>query len=82
VEVGGFADGVVESDGTCVLTLSQPGRADVSTRGEAVPDARNTSCGALSVGLDQLGPGPVTALLTYRSGRSSGASDPLTIDIP
>lgn len=80
VEVGGFVSGVVESGGSCLLTLSHDGRT-VTVEAEGRPDATTTSCGALTVDGDRLEPGTWTAVLTYSSATSSGAADEREIEV-
>lgn len=81
VRVGGFAE-VLAEDGTCVLTLSRPGHADVTAEGPASPDATSAACGELAVDGARLAPGPWTARLEYRSSGASGRSGPSTIELP
>lgn len=81
VRVGGFAE-VLEADGTCVLTLSRSGHADVTAEGPASPDATSAACGELAVDGALLAPGPWTARLEYRSSGASGQSGPTTIELP
>lgn len=80
VEVGGYAD-VIESDGRCVLALTQAGTT-VTREVAALPDATTTSCGTLSVPGTDLAPGTWTATLSYESTTATGTSEPLTIEVP
>ncbi|MGY2084926.1 hypothetical protein [Blastococcus sp. SYSU DS0539] len=81
VEVGGFA-AVVEQDGRCTLTLRRPGHDDVRVESAALPDVRTTACGQLAVPADRLASGAWQAQLTYTSGRSTGESEPMTVEVP
>lgn len=81
-EVGALVPGVLESDGTCTLTLTQAGRPAVSADRPAEPDVRDTSCGSFVLPRGGLDPASVTAEVSYRSGRSSGRSAPATVDVP
>jgi hypothetical protein len=81
VEVGGVADGIVESDGRCTLTLSSSGRPDVQLEIPATPDVRSTACGGFSVPKAQVASGSWSAHLDYRSSRSAGKAA-TTFDVP
>ena len=80
VEAAGLAD-VVESGGTCTLTLTQ-GAATVTTSITAEPDAASTSCGTLTVPRADLAPGRWTGVLRYASTASVGESASFTIEVP
>jgi hypothetical protein len=80
VEVGAYA-AVVESGGVCTLTLTQ-GAGTVSVDGVATPDVSTTACGELVVGGDRLGPGTWDAVVRYTSPTSTGATAPLTVEVP
>lgn len=82
VEVGGVADGIVESDGQCTLTLSHAGQADVQLVHAATPDVRSTACGGFSVPKARMASGSWTAHLAYRSSRSAGTAAPVGFDVP
>ena len=81
VEIGGFVPQLVEEGGSCTLTLTQ-GAASASASREATPDVSTTACGELTVPGDQLAPGTWSAVLSYESDRSSGASEPVEVQIP
>jgi len=81
VEVGGFVDQVVESDGSCTATLTN-GQRTVSASRPATPDATTTSCGWLSVPGHDLAPGTWTAVLSYASRTSTGASAEVEVVVP
>lgn len=70
VEAGGFVD-VVESDGTCTLTLTR-GPATHEAGAAATPDRTGTSCGGLEVPLSDLAPGTWEVVLSYESSTSAG----------
>lgn len=80
VEVAGLAD-VVESDGTCTLTLTQGATTAVVTI-PAEPDAASSVCGTLTVARSVLGPGRWTGVLRYSSAASIGESASFTIEVP
>lgn len=81
VQASAYVSGVVESDGTCTLVLTQGARRATSEI-PAVPDATTTSCGVVAVPGDQLAPGTWQAVVTYRSPSSSGTSKPTTVVVP
>jgi hypothetical protein len=79
--VGGYVAGVVESDGTCTVTLTQ-GARKVTAESPARPDASTTACGALSVPGHELAPGHWRAVLSYSSPSSSGTASAVDIEVP
>ena len=81
VELAGYLSGAEETDGECTLALSK-GPLHVSTTAPATPDATSTSCGQLSVAGSRLAPGTWTAVLSYRSRRTAGSSDPVEVTVP
>jgi hypothetical protein len=81
VEVGAYVAGVVESGGTCTLTLTGPGATRTATvTGEA--DAGSTSCTTMAVPGAQLSTGSWTAVVDYRSADAGGTSSSVTVDVP
>ena len=81
IEVGGYLDGVVESDGTCTLTATKDG-ASVQSTAPGISDASSTSCAGLSLPGDQLSSGAWSVVLSYESGASRGSSDPIEVEVP
>ena len=81
VEFGAFVQGVVETGGTCVVTMSK-GSQQATGRAAALPNAKNTSCGDLRVAGSAVSTGSWTATVTYASPTSSGASAPTTVEVP
>jgi hypothetical protein len=81
VRAAGFVGGVVESDGSCTLTLSR-GSDERTAEAPGAADATTTTCAGLAVPGDQLSAGTWTAVLSYRSADSSGSSQPLTVTVP
>jgi hypothetical protein len=81
IEVGGYLDGVVESDGTCTLTGTKDGTSAQSTA-PGISDATSTSCAGLSLPGDQLSPGTWSVMVTYESGTSRGTSAPVEVEVP
>lgn len=81
VDVGGYVAGVVESDGTCTLTLTR-GSTEVTGSTPATPDVGTTSCGGLTVPGSAVSAGTWTAVVGYDSDSSSGSSDPVEVTVP
>jgi hypothetical protein len=81
VELGGFAASVVETDGTCTLTLTKDG-ATATSSSAATPNVGTTACGEQLVPGDQLSRGTWTAVLTYDSPTSHGESAPVEVEVP
>ena len=77
---GGYVNGVIESGGTCTLTLSKAG-VQVTAQGQARPDAATTACGGLTVPGAKLGAGTWQAVLSYTSATSTGSSTPVEIAV-
>jgi|SRR5450631_3228738 len=80
IEVGGYAS-VVEPVGTCTLRLSHGGKV-VTRNHTASADATTVACGGFSIPRSELGAGDWTAVLAYRSSRSSGQSAAVTLNVP
>ena len=80
VQVGGYVTGVIESGGTCTLTLTKDGRS-VTGNSQARPDATTTSCGAITVPGAQLSGGSWQAVLSYRSADHAGAAAAVPIQV-
>lgn len=81
VEVDGFLGGIVESGGTCTLTLSQGSATAVGSK-PAEPDATSTSCAGLSVAGSGLAAGRWSAVVSYESATSLGESPMVEVDVP
>lgn len=81
VEAGGYIPGVIESDGTCTLTLTLGDRT-ATTSLAAQPDATTTSCGNLSIAGTRVSTGTWRAVLSYRSPEHAGASEPVEVRVP
>lgn len=80
VVVGGYVDSVVESGGTCTLTLTQ-GQASLTGSTEARPDAASTDCGEIAVA-DGLTSGSWQVVLGYSSADHRGSSPAVTVEVP
>lgn len=81
VEVGGFVASVVEDDGTCTLTLTKGSRT-VTTSSPATSNVTTTACGEQVLPRDQVSAGRWTAVLSYESPTSRGASAPVEVEVP
>jgi len=80
IAVNGYADGVVESNGTCTLTLRKDGVIKTATRpGHA--NATNTTCGESDIPVTSLSPGTWQATLSYSSPTASGTSNPQPVEV-
>jgi hypothetical protein len=81
IEVGGFISGVVESSGTCRLTVTREDKTAIA-EAAAEPDASTMACGALTVDGSELSPGKWSAVLSYQSATSTGAAEAVTVEVP
>jgi hypothetical protein len=81
VTAGGYVDGLVESDGTCTLTLTR-GNESRDATAPAFPDATTTACGELTIRGADLASGRWGAVLDYVSGSAEGRSAVREIEIP
>jgi hypothetical protein len=81
VIAGGFADAVIENDGTCTLTLTRGGTTRTAS-GPASADVAGTSCGELKVPQAELSSGEWQATISYSSARSRGTSSPFPVEMP
>ena len=81
VELAGFVASVVETDGTCTLTLTK-GQDSRTTSTAATPNVTNTACGEQLLPGDQLSSGTWSAVLSYDSPTSHGVSEPVEVDVP
>jgi hypothetical protein len=75
--VNGFVSGVVESDGTCTLTmtLSSDASQKVTTSRTGEANSSNTTCGEMSIPLSKLHAGTWNTTLSYASATAQGTSD-------
>ncbi|MBJ7451115.1 MAG: hypothetical protein JHC71_03400 [Blastococcus sp.] len=81
VEAGGIVMGLVESGGTCTLTLTK-GSTAVDVSADAVDNVTSTSCPAMTVPGDRLESGTWQATLSYESRTSQGTGDAVEIQVP
>jgi len=78
--LNGFVEGVVESDGTCKLTLTNGGKVVTATH-NSFANATNTSCGQIKVAKGSLYAGTWQAVLSYSSSTSQGTSSATSIEV-
>ena len=81
VEAGGIVMGLVESGGTCTLTLTK-GSTAVDVSADAVDNVTSTSCPAMTVPGDRLESGTWQATLSYESRTSQGTGDAVEVQVP
>lgn len=79
--VNGRVDGVIETGGTCTLTLTK-GNVKKSASRPSEPNATDTSCGQSLIPLSSLSPGEWQAQLSYSSTTSFGTSQSTTVEVP
>ncbi|HEX5798189.1 MAG TPA: hypothetical protein VFX79_02435 [Candidatus Saccharimonadales bacterium] len=80
VEVSARVPGVIESNGTCKLTLTK-GSDSVSQSKKATPNASDTSCGFISIPRSKLSSGSWSAKVSYSSSKAEGVSAAKTIKV-
>jgi hypothetical protein len=80
-EVDAFVPGAVIPGGTCTLTLTQGSVQRTASR-TAVTTPASTSCGLITIAGAQLGAGAWRAEVRFHAPTASGASAPVTIQVP
>lgn len=81
VEVSGFMPGIIESDGTCVVTFKK-GLLSVNKTVKAIPDASSTHCTNVIVSVSEFTEkGIWDVTISYSSSKSKGSSEAKNIDI-
>lgn len=79
--LNGFIPNIIESNGTCTLTLTMDSKTASASKA-ALQNAQNTSCGQLVIPYTELNsPGTWAAILSYSSPTSSGSSAAMKITI-
>lgn len=81
VSVNGYVDGIVESGGSCTLSLVDTSGKTVTSTRSAQPDASTTTCGRSIISGTKLHPGTWSATLSYTSDKYTGVSDKVSIEI-
>lgn len=81
VDAGGIVPGIVESGGTCTLTLRQGG-TEVSASSEGIDNVTSTSCAEMVIAGDRLSSGPWQAVLSYESATAQGVSEAVEVEVP
>lgn len=79
-EANGRVAGVIESDGTCTLTLTKSGKS-VSTKRTALANAQDTTCGLMTIKFKTLTTGDWKAVLSYSSSKSEGSSSAIVVKV-
>lgn len=79
-EVGSRVPGVIESNGTCTLTMKK-GDKKVTQSQSATENVSETSCGFITISNDRLSKGNWSAQITYKSPKAKGFSETVTIEI-
>lgn len=80
LEVNGFVSEIIETGGTCTLTISKNGTT-LSAKSAGSADAQTTTCGEMIIGSGSLSPGQWSATLAYTSSKAEGKSNPTTVEI-
>lgn len=80
MKVNGYAEGIVETDGTCTLKLEKDGEIVTSSRPAHV-NAQNTTCGESDIAVSELSPGTWQATLSYSSNDYAGTSEPVAVEV-
>ncbi len=75
LQASGFVPGVIESTGTCTLTVVN-GSQSASASVPGTPNVQNVSCGLIKIPRSKLGSGSWKLTLEYSSPGHSGTSEP------
>ncbi len=77
----GYVSGVIEDGGACAFVFhGEPG--EVTAESTGVADRATTSCGSVSVPIDQLQKGTWSVRLEYRSDHSEVVSEETIVEVP
>jgi hypothetical protein len=77
----GYVSGVIEDGGRCTFVFTGESQ-EVRVDSTGAADRATTSCGAVSVPVEQLGKGSWTVTLEYRSDQAEVVSDESTMEVP
>lgn len=80
LEINGFIPEIIESGGTCTITLEKNG-STVTQAKTANADAQTTSCGLITTPISSLSRGTWTATLSYDSDTAGGSSEKVKIEV-
>lgn len=80
IESNGYISGIVETDGTCTLTLEKDGVRITESR-QAMIDAQSTICGHMVISRGKLSEGSWKAYITYVSSARKGSSEERKIEV-
>ncbi|MDP5182820.1 hypothetical protein QOZ88_09220 [Blastococcus sp. BMG 814] len=81
IVVGAVVAGVIESGGTCTLTVAQ-GLTEHTASSKGSADASTTTCGRMSVPGGDLDAGEWTAMVSYESPAANGESQWFSVVVP
>ena len=79
--VSGYVSGVIEDDGECSFVFTGPSD-DFSVTSVGTADRSTTSCGAVSVPIEQFSTGSWTVVLGYRSDEVDVMSEETPLEVP
>lgn len=79
-KLNGRVPGIIETDGTCTLTLTREDK-NVSTSKGALQNVQDTTCGQLVISRAKLSPGDWKAILSYSSPTYAGSSNPEIVEV-
>lgn len=80
MRVNGYVPNIIEADGTCTLTLTKD-TASATASKTSLQNAKDTSCGQLSIPYSSLSNGMWSAVLNYSSSTSEGSSTKVDIEV-
>ncbi|MCA9334362.1 hypothetical protein KC963_04915 [Candidatus Saccharibacteria bacterium] len=80
-ETRGYAASVVESGGTCTLTLTKESSV-VTATSSAIDDVNKSTCAPIRVDSSRLSSGTWNAVLSYSSSTASGSSATQKLEVP
>lgn len=80
VEVSARVPEIIESSGTCTLTLKKDSKV-VTQEKKATPNVSEMSCGFISVPRSKLSSGAWSAEVSYKSSKAEGNSEPKNIEV-
>jgi hypothetical protein len=79
-KLNGYVPSVIETDGTCVATMTKD-RITVTESRQAMQNAQNTTCGQIIIPKSKLESGTWQATLSYSSSRSAGTSEKVNVEV-
>jgi hypothetical protein len=82
LRANGFAAGVIEDGGTCVLTARSASGVTVSAETTGMADATTTNCGQLETRAGSMSSGTWQVTLAYSSPGTTGTSSAQAVVVP